>query len=812
MTQDSPKAADLTLEEQVRLLSGQDFWSVAPLPRHDIGSLRVTDGPNGARGGGSLTGGVKSSAFPVGIALGATWNPALLREIGAGLAQEVKDKSAHVLLAPTVNLHRGPLNGRNFECYAEDPHLTAELAVAYIHGLQENGIAATIKHFVGNESEIERMTMSSDVDERTLRELYLVPFERAVKDAQTWGVMTSYNRLNGTYTSESEWLLETVLRKEWGFDGVVMRDWFGSHSTGPTVNAGLDLEMPGPARDRGDKLIAAVKEGSVPAENVERAADNMLRLMARTGALHDHSDRVEEAIERDSTRALIRRAGAEGMVLLKNEGALPFADDLHIAVIGPNARNARCMGGGSAQLNAHRKLSPWDGLEDALGANRLSFAAGCDNHQFEPVLTGDLRVDWFDNTDLSGDPVHTETIPEANTFILENPAAGKVDPKVFSLRLTGHFTASESGTHRIGLHAAGRARISVDGDETINQWDHWTKGTTFFEQGSNPETADLTLEKGQTTEIVMDFKSGGDEGLGIQAYYIGLGRPLDDSDITQAVETAKAADVALLCVGRSAEWDSEGADLPSMTLPGRQNELITEVAKVAKRTVVLLQTGGPVEMPWADQVDAILQAWYPGQEAGHAITDVLTGKTEPAGRLPQSFPHKLEDAPNIGHGDDVYPGKDGHVRYAEGLSIGYRHHDTGPAPLYPFGHGLGYAEIAIVDTETSAEEANAEVIVTLHNASDRDGQQVVQLYVAPEDAPVDRPQKELKAFAKVSVAAGGSETVALSLTPRDFAWFDVDHSAWVVSPGRYALRLGLSADTTDVVGHVTITQQQTFAP
>ncbi|MDF2984081.1 MAG: Beta-glucosidase, partial [Devosia sp.] len=326
----------MTLEEQVSLLSGEDFWSLPAIDRLGVGKLRVTDGPNGARGGGSLIGGVKSAAFPVGIALGASWNVRLLTEVGTALAEEVKSKGAHVSLAPTVNLHRSVSNGRNFECYSEDPILTASLAVGYIEGLQGQGVSATIKHFAGNESEI---------DERALRELYLVPFEWAVKRAGAWGIMSSYNKLNGTFTSENPWLLDQVLRKEWHYDGVVMSDWFGSHSTAPTVNAGLDLEMPGPPRDRGEKLVAAVEAGEVSRETLRARVLDVLRLMERTGALDDHSEWVERADDRAEHRALIRRAGAEGAVLLKNLGELlPLSGSGKIAVIGPNAKVAQIMG------------------------------------------------------------------------------------------------------------------------------------------------------------------------------------------------------------------------------------------------------------------------------------------------------------------------------------------------------------------------------------------------------------------------------------------------------------------------------------
>lgn len=333
----------MTLEEQVALLAGADFWTTVAVERLSIPKIKVTDGPNGARGGGSLVGGVKSACFPAAIGIGASWNPELVREMGVALAEEAKTKSARVLLAPTVNIHRSGLNGRNFECYSEDPMLTSALAAAYIEGVQSQGIAATIKHFVANESEIERQTMSSDLDERTLREIYLPPFEAAVKKAGVWAIMSSYNRLNGVWTSENHWLLTELLRGEWGYDGIVMSDWFGSHTTEASVIGGLDLEMPGPTRDRGEKLVTAVREGIVPAETVKAAARRVLLLLERVGAFEDPKMEEEKAIDRPEHRALIRKLGAEGMVLLKNDGILPLDKSAldHIAVLGPNAAEPR---------------------------------------------------------------------------------------------------------------------------------------------------------------------------------------------------------------------------------------------------------------------------------------------------------------------------------------------------------------------------------------------------------------------------------------------------------------------------------------
>ena len=578
------------------------MWSLPAIERLGIGKVRVTDGPNGARGGGSLIGGVKSASFPVGIALGATWNLGLVGEIASALGEEVKSKGAHVSLAPTVNIQRTVANGRNFECFSEDPVLTANLAVAFVQGLQRQGIAATIKHFVGNESEIERTTISSEIDERSLREIYLVPFEAAVKKGKTWGVMSSYNRLNGTFTSENEWLLTQVLRGEWHYDGVVMSDWFGSHSTAPTVNAGLDLEMPGPPRDRGAKLVAAVEAGEVTAATMRERTLNILRWTERTSALDDHRPHEERAEDRPAHRALIRRAGAEGMVLLKNDGVLPLSGSGKVAVIGPNAKVAQIMGGGSAQLNPYYRVSPYDGLVAALGADRLVYAAGAGNNRFEPLIEGSFTVDYFANMDMSGAPVHTETQQNAEAFWIGQVAQGKVDPLRFSARISGSFTASHEGQHHVGIYSAGTARVFVDGLLVVDAWSSWGKGRTFFEEGCDEVIGTVELEAGRTYSIVIEFATREFATLGLAAFHCGIGFPLGDEAISEAVAHAAESEVALVFAGRNGEWDTEGSDLVDIVLPGRQNELIAAVAAANPRTVVVLQSGGPVEMPWIEDV------------------------------------------------------------------------------------------------------------------------------------------------------------------------------------------------------------------
>ncbi|MBK8084006.1 MAG: glycoside hydrolase family 3 C-terminal domain-containing protein [Devosia sp.] len=799
----------MTLEEQVSLLSGADFWSLPAIERLGIGRLRVTDGPNGARGGGSLIGGVKSAAFPVGIALGATWNVVLVGEIGAALAQEVKSKGAHVSLAPTVNLHRSVSNGRNFECYSEDPVLTASLAVAYITGLQDNGIAATIKHFVGNESEIERTTISSEVDERTLRELYLLPFEWAVRKAGTWAIMSSYNRLNGTYTSEHVWLLQQVLRNEWQFSGVVMSDWFGSHSTAPTVNAGLDLEMPGPARDRGARLVAAVAAGEVLPATIRTRVVNVLRLMERTGALDDHGPHVEQADDRPEHRALIRRAGAEAAVLLRNEGGiLPLAGSGRIAVIGPNAKVAQIMGGGSAQLNPHHRVTPWDGLVAALGQDRLTHAPGARNDRFEPVLRGTYNIDFYASEDLSGPVVHTETMAETQAFWIGRVAEGKVDPLHFSARITGRFVPEASGEHRAGIYSAGFSCLLVDGRLVADAWTgSWQKGRTYFEEGCDEVVGTVSLEAGRAHEVTIEFATKPFATLGLAAFAAGIGRPLGDAAIAEAAELARGAETALVFVGRNGEWDTEGSDLPHITLPGRQNDLVAAVAAANPRTVVVLQTGGPVEMPWLGEVAAVLAAWYPGQEAGHAIADVLTGRAEPGGRLPQSFPARWADNPTHAQDREIYPGFEGKVRYEEGVFIGYRHyHRLGLTPLFPFGFGLGYTSFALSDLAVDAaafeSDGRVEVAVTLTNTGSRAGSDVVQVYVSDPEASVPRPDRELKGFVKLHLVPGESRRTTIALDDRAFALYSVAARHWLVEPGRFVLRAARHADDPGLTAEV----------
>ena len=808
MTDTKALLDNMTLAEQVSLLSGDTFWSLPPIDRLGIGRLRLTDGPNGARGAGSFVGGVTAAAFPVGIAIGASWNPDLAREIGSALGDEVLSKGAHVSLAPTVNIQRSVTNGRNFECFSEDPILTAELAVGYIEGLQSKKVGATIKHFAGNESEIERTTISSDIDERTLREVYLIPFEAAVKRAKVWAVMSSYNKLNGTYTAESHWLLNEVLRGDWGFNGVVMSDWFGSRSTAPTVNAGLDLEMPGPTRDRGSKLLAAIDAGEVSVETVRACVHNILTLMERTGAINDHREFKEYAINRPEHRALIRRAGAESAVLLQNDGILPLAQQGTVAIIGPNAKIAQVMGGGSAQLNPHYVVSPWQGLADALGEENVCYARGCSNYRFQPLIENPTTFEFFQGRELAGEPVKVIEEPSSLGVWLPPVAGGTVDPHRFSARMRTVFTASEAGVYRVGLTSAGLGRVYVDGRLVVDAWASWTRGTTFFEEGCEEVVGEITLEAGRKYEVVAEYARHDHVNLYIAAIRVGIGRFSAEAEIAEAAAVAAKADHAVVFVGRTGDWDTEGSDLRGIALPGLQDQLVEAVIAANPNTIVVLQTGGPVEMPWLSSARAVLQCWYPGQEAGNAIADVLLGKAEPSGRLAQTFPVRWADNPTHTEDDAVYPGKNGHVRYDEGVFVGYRHYDRQDIkPLFPFGHGLGYSSFAMSDLTVGLPDAGGAVTVTLGltNVSERPGSAVVQIYVGDVEASVPRPVKELKAFSKIALEPGEKRRLSFILDARTFAFFDTTERCWRIETGEFAVMAGFSA--TDIRLSGTVTQK-----
>jgi beta-glucosidase len=794
---------DATVEEKAELVAGTDLWNTPGVPRLDVAGMRVTDGPNGARG--PRWTGQGALCVPCGSGLGATWDPALLERVGRALGEEARTKGAHVLLAPTVNLHRHPLAGRNFECYSEDPHLTARLAVRFVRGVQSNDVGVTVKHFVANDSEFERMTISSEVDERTLRELYLVPFEAAVKEAGAWGVMSAYNRLNGTYCSENPWLLTKVLRDDWGFDGFVVSDWFGTHSTAPAANAGLDLEMPGPAQWFGRKLAAAVESGDVAGETLDRMARLVLEVGERTGALAGIGNDAARSVDDPAHRVLAREAAAASFELLRNDDAILPLDASGIgslALIGSGADQAWIMGGGSASLTPHYSVTPLEGLHDALGAStEIRFARGpatnrtiplVDGRRLHPAASGELPVtlEYFATTDFSGPVVLTESLPSTRQIWMGH-WTDEFDGSQYSVRAGATLEVEEDGVWTFGLTTVGPCRVLLDGEVVVDAWTERPGGESFFGFGSKEIRVTVPLRSGVARALQVEYSSEGTSILG--GFALGASPPERDDAFDHAVATARDSDIAVVVVGTGPDWESEGHDRESMDLPRDQAALVRAVAAANPRTIVCVNAGAPVTMDWADVVPAVLQCWLPGQEWGNALTEVLLGVSEPGGRMPTTVPEKLEDSP----GFPDYPGKDGEVGYNEGVFMGYRGYDThGYDPTFCFGHGLGYTTFAYGTPTVDGTTVSIDVT----NSGARSGAEVVQCYIGDVESSVSRPAQELRAFEKVHLEPGETRTVTFALDDRAFAfWSD---AGWVVEPGAFTVRIG--ASSRDIRAEVTL--------
>ncbi len=804
----------MTLEEKVAMTAGTGAWHSTGVERLGIPPIKMTDGPKGARGEGR--GGTTSASFPVGVAMAATWDPELIREVGAALGQEMKSKDAQVLLGPTVNIHRHPLAGRNFECYSEDPYLSGRIAVAFVEGVQSQGVGACVKHFVCNDSEFERMTISSEVDERTLREIYLLPFEMAVKEADPWTVMGSYNRLNGVYACGNRRLLTEILRDEWGFRGFVVTDWFAQkEDTATAANAGLDLEMPGPTRDMGEKLLDEVRSGAVPEETVDDIVRRLLRITILSGRLDDPEDKPEQSDDRAEHRALARRVAAEGMVLLKNDrGILPLERSAlrTLAVIGPNAEVGAFEGGGSSRVNPHYLVHPLEAIRERCGDQvTVVHERGCLIHMFTPEIDHarfaagadedgrGVTVEYFDSADCSGGPVYGRRVRQIGIRFM-GPVPGVADAENFSCRWSATFTPDTSGSHTFGLTAVGMGRLLVDGTEVLDNWTDPKPGTWLYGMGSEEVTANVEMEAGKEYQLAVEYsRGGGPQNAGLR---FGMVPPHPEGLMERAVAAAKGADVAVLVVGTTDEWETEGNDRIDMALPGRQRELIEKVAAANPNSVVVMNAGSPIEMDWLDHVPAVLQAWFPGQEFGNALADVLFGDTNPCGKLPTTFPKRLQDSPAFPN----YPGENGRVVYEEGVFVGYRGYDARDIePLFPFGHGLSYTTFEYGEPSVTVEGSHSVTLqVDVTNTGPRAGGEVVQCYVRDVESSVDRPPKELRGFTKVSLEPGETATARIVLDGHAFSYYDPGRGGWVLEPGEFELLIGSSSRDIRAIATVTL--------
>ncbi|MGB1253273.1 MAG: beta-glucosidase H, partial [Candidatus Promineifilaceae bacterium] len=742
--------------------------------------------------GEKIRGGTPSVCIPCGSALAATWDLDLIGEIAHLLADQVKSKGAHILLAPTVNIHRAPLAGRNFECYSEDPYLTTRMAVAYINSLQEDGVGACIKHFIANDQEFQRNSISSEVDERTLHEIYLPPFLAAVQEANVWSVMSSYNRMNGVYCSEDKALLIDLLKDKWGFDGMVISDWFGSYSDNAAAG-GLDLEMPGTARWMGDNVLKMVQDSSLDVSIIDDKIRRLLRTLERVGAKGEIQP--ETIRDRPEDRALVRRAGADSIVLLKNEGGLlPLNNEQTIAVIGANARWTQFHGGGSATVMPPYSVSPLAGIQQ--NDVEIQYAIGCTIHKRLPSIdSATLTLEYRNDPD--GEIVHTATTKSSEIAWFGDLPDGVED--TFALRMHGSFVPSESGLYQFSLAGVGEINLSIGDKATLSNTVNSADVGSPFEMWDQEKTVSVELTGGEAVEISADYLSPAD--VPFRALRIGHLPPMAEDTIAEAVAAAAEADVAVIVAGLNTEWESEGFDRESMDLAGRQNELISRVAAANPNTVVVLNVGSPVSMPWIDEVASVTQAWYLGQEQGNAIADVLFGKVNPSAKLPTTFPKRVQDNPAYIN----FPGENGKVRYGEGIFVGYRYYDKKQIePLFPFGHGLSYTSFAYDALQIVEDGDDWLVSAEISNTGTVAGREIVQLYVHDAECSVPRPEKELAAFAKVSLEAGETKTVRMSLKRSELAFYDVTQRDWMVEAGEFTVLVGASAADIRLQSSLTV--------
>jgi beta-glucosidase len=797
--------AQMTLDEKIDYLGGTDNFYVRAVKRLGLPAFRMADGPFGVRNVGP------STAYPAGIGLAASWDVALAERVGAMIGRDARARGVQIMLAPGVNIYRAPMCGRNFEYLGEDPFLASRMAVAYVEGMQAQGVSATIKHFLGNNSEVDRHHTSSDIDERTMREIYLPAFEAAIKEAHVGALMTSYNLVNGLHMTENAALVDGLVKKEWGFDGVVMSDWDATYDGVAAANAGLDLEMPSAKFMNRETLLPALEAGKVSAATIDDKVRRILRTAIRFGWLDRPAADATLSLYSEEGRAAALDAARAGLVLLKNEGDLLPLDKSKIktvALIGPNAYPAVPVGGGSAQVRPLAAVSFVQGLADALrgratvlvhhGVPTLAEIFDATDFVTAPPTNGKpgqpgLKGEYFDDPALAGAPALTRVDEHVN-FAWDKPNFWPTGArKQSSARWTGAFIPATSGDYRFAAFSYGldEYRLYVDGKLILDR-----------ARGPQPiQFASLPLLAGKPYAIRFEYLHGDHHAR------VGLGVRRADAFVDPAVkELAARADVVVVAAGFEPMTESEGYDR-TFQLPAGQDELIAAVRAANKHVVVALTSGGGVDMTgFVDHVPAIIETWYPGQEGGTALAEALFGDVTPSGKLPVTFERRFEESAVAA---SYYPNAAKKIAYREGVFVGYRHFDaTGAKPLYPFGHGLSYTRFKYgalsVSPEVLSGDAPVTVTFDLTNVGKRRGAEVAQLYVGDRHAAVPRPPKELKGFAKVDLAPGQTKRVRIALDRRALSYFDVKTKQWRADPGTFELLVGASSRQIELRGQITL--------
>jgi beta-glucosidase len=781
----------LSIEEKVRLLTGEDFWTTYALPNIGLRKMVVSDGPSGVRGE-LWDERSPSLSLPSATAFASTWDRDVLGRVGEVMAHEARSKNVDVVLGPTINLHRSPLGGRHFEAYSEDAVLSGKLASAFVNGIQGQGVGACLKHFVANDAETDRHTVNNILDDETLREVYALPFEIAVRDSNPWTIMSAYNRVNGPKMAASP-LLNSMLKDEWGWDGAVISDWTGVQSTVDTGNEGNDLEMPGPFGFWGEKLLAAVKSGEVSEDAINAKVERLLRLAHRVGKFADAESKKAKEFTHAELQTFARSVGSQSIVLAKNDNsALPIESPVSIAVVGAHARFGRGQGGGSATVYPTEFVAPLEGLaKNAPAGSTVKYALG---------VNSDSGLIQFDKNYLKnpatgqGGCLAEIFAPDGSLLLSENRFGGffnwATQPWMFQysfIRVSGIFTANADGEYQFGVGMVGNYKITI-GDQ-VHEGFIPMHSDDLGEFVLNPPFRAFghTLKKGEDVLIQWEYPQGS-LPIPIASFYIGFQEPSRSQaeEIADAAELAAKSDVAVVFVGTTAEIESEGHDRKNISLPDGQDQLVAAVAKVAKRIVVVVNSGSPVEMPWFEDVESVLFTFFGGQQMGNALADVIYGKVNPAARTTTTWAKRMSDLPVV----NTTP-TNGELHYSEGKFIGYRAwKKSGAAPLIPFGHGLSYT--TFTSELVSADKSLVKVKVM--NTGNRAGAHIVQIYAQLENA--QSFERRLAGFAKVSLQPSESAVVEVSLEPLVFkhfsnGWQDVA-GKWIITLAENAFEQGTS--------------------
>ncbi len=784
--------SEMTMEEKIAMIGGYEHFNIRPLDRLGIPKIKMADGPVGIRNYG------KSTAYPASICLTASWDIHLAQKVGQSIAREAKAKNVHIVLGPAMNIHRGPWCGRNFEYMGEDPFLAGEMATYYIQGIQGEGVMATAKHYVANYQDYNRHHVSSDMDERTLREIYLPAFKASVMKGDAAAIMTAYNLVNGIHCSEHSILINDILKDEWGFDGIVMSDWTSTYSVVDAANAGLDLEMPFGKYMNADSLLPVIEKGLIPVAVIDDKVRRMLRMMFRFGYFDQPDIARDIVLDPEVCNEVALEAARGGIVLLKNEDILPLdrTTKKTILLLGPNVFNAITGGGGSSKVDPMETVSVYEGLKHVAGENiEILYTPGPffripekfykESNPFYTAAHGEkmtgLKLEVFDNMNLEGDPaiVDMDTCIDYETEDFEKRGISK---ERISMRWSGYLTVDKTADYRFVVSGDDGYRLYIDGEKVMDEWKN---------QPERTNQKNIRLIAGREYSVKLEYYQ--DRGGAVIRFGY---KEFTNNLESEALEMAAKADIVIAGLGFNDNLEGEGSDR-DFKLPEIQEKFLLDVIDKNKNTIVVLNSGGNVDMSsWLPGVKALLHAWYSGQAGGLAIAEIIFGDINPSGKLPVSFEKRWEDNPtyNSYHDDDG----DLKVYFDEGVFLGYRYYDSkNVEPLFPFGYGLSYTTFEYSNLQLGKKAINAneilEIKVDIKNTGDKAGSEVVQLYISDDKASVSRPHKELKAFDKVNLQPGEKRTVTMKIDKSALSFFSMEKKEWTAEPGMFSVLVGSSS-------------------